>query len=30
VLDTANASPETLARLREALRLWSRHTVQTN
>jgi DNA-binding FrmR family transcriptional regulator len=30
VLDSESATPEMLARLREALRLWSRHTVQTN
>lgn len=30
VFEGEDASPETLARLREALRLWNRHTVQTN
>lgn len=29
VLDSEAVTPETLTRLREALRLWSRHTVQT-
>jgi len=30
VLDSESATPEMMAKLRDALRLWSRHTVQTN